>query len=250
MKLISKIILKYYLKYITKLVLLIHRPDIIVVAGSTNKTFVRDEVKKVLLSLGKSVRANPKNFNTEIGLPLAVLGLPSGYNSFKNWLPIIFKAPSKIFVKNFPKYLILMLGTSDPGDIKYLLKIINPKIALITDITQRYLEGFSDLNELMGEYEYLVKKLPKNGLLALNNDNERIKKLSKFTKADTIYFGVNGGSMFKALEIKKTNYGQWVKIKQSDNTTVEHKINKFGLHHVYAFMIGLIIKKYVSQKEL
>jgi len=250
MKLLFKTILKHYLKYITKFVLLIHRPTIIVVAGSTNKPFVRDEIKRILETAGKSVRANPKNFNTEIGLPLAVLGLPSGYNSYKNWLPIIFKAPGKVFSKNFPEFFILMLGTSDPGDMKYLLKIIKPKIAVITDITQRYLEGFSDLNELVWEYEYLVKKLPKNGLLALNNDNERIKKLNKFTKANTVYFGVSGDSMFRALEIEKTNYGQRVKIKQSDNTIVEHKIKKFGLHHVYAFMIGLIIKKYVSQKEL
>ncbi|RLC38475.1 hypothetical protein DRH27_02140 [Candidatus Falkowbacteria bacterium] len=248
MKLLFKTILKHYLKYITKFVLFIRRPTIIVVAGSTNKPFVRDEIKRVLEAAGKSVRANPKNFNTEIGLPLAVLNLPSGYNSYKNWLPIIFKTWAKILSKNFPEFFILMLGTSDPGDIKYLLKIVKPKIAVITDITQRYLEGFSDLDELVGEYEYLVKKLPSQGLLVLNNENNRIKNLSKLTKIKTVTFGVNNKSDFSVAQITKTSQGQLATIEHGDKKK-EYEINRFGLHHIYAFMIGLIIKQYVSQEE-
>jgi UDP-N-acetylmuramyl pentapeptide synthase len=78
MKSFFKQLLKYYLKYITKLVLFIHKPVIIAVAGSTNKTFVRDEIRNILEKKGFSVRANPRSFNTEIGLPLAILDLPSG----------------------------------------------------------------------------------------------------------------------------------------------------------------------------
>ena len=55
MKIIFKIILQYYLKYITKLVLAIHRPTIIAIAGSTNKTFVKDEINRVLGELLKNL---------------------------------------------------------------------------------------------------------------------------------------------------------------------------------------------------
>src|SRR3989339_92491 len=119
MKKIFKIILQYYLKFITKLVLLIHRPTVIAISGSVNKSFFRDEIKKVLAEQGKTVRANPKNFNTEIGLPLAILNIESGYNSYRAWLPIIWKAFLAIFQKNFPEYLVLELGVSQRGDMRY-----------------------------------------------------------------------------------------------------------------------------------
>jgi UDP-N-acetylmuramoyl-tripeptide--D-alanyl-D-alanine ligase len=275
MKFIFKKILQYYLKYITKFVLFIHRPTIIAIAGSTNKTFVKDEISKILKEssfakatedgeginpapfrqsisdtkrqlperCGVSVRSNPKSFNTEIGLPLAILNLPSGYNSYKNWLPIIFKAGIKIFQFNFPKFLVLEVGVSDPGDMKYLLTIIKPKIVVITDITQRYLEGFEDMDALVEEYEYLVKKVNKKGLVVLNYDNPRIKKMANISRNKIKFFGFGDGADCRAVEIKKESGGQLIKIKHN-NILSEHKINRFGNHHIYALLVGLIIKQY------
>jgi UDP-N-acetylmuramyl pentapeptide synthase len=103
MKTFFKYLLKYYLKIITKLVLFIKKPVIIGIAGNTNKTFAKNYIVQELKRSGLSVRANPKNFNTEIGLPLAILDLPSGYNYYKKWLPIILEAPMAIFRKKIPR---------------------------------------------------------------------------------------------------------------------------------------------------
>jgi len=247
MKLIFKTILQYYLKYITKLVLVIHRPTIIAIAGSTNKTFVKEEVAHALKKQGIDVRSNPKSFNTEIGLPLAVLYLPSGYDSYRNWLPIIFKAALIIFRRNFPDYLVLELGVSNPGDMKYLLSIIKPKIAIITDITQRYLESFSDMDKLVGEYEYLIRKV-NCGLIILNYDNIRIRNLSKVAQVPVEFFGLQNGAYWQAVKISRTEQGQIVKVSHNDIIN-QYKIKRFGKHHVYSLLIGLIIKNYVSGEE-
>ena len=245
MKYLFKTILKHYLKYITKLVLLIHRPAIIAIAGSTNKTFVKEEVGMVLRALGKNVRANPRSFNTEIGLPLAVLNLSSGYNSYKNWLPIVFKAFWAVFQRNFPQYLVLELGVSDPGDMKYLLSIIKPRLAIITDITQRYLESFSDMDRLVGEYECLVKKVKKNGLVVLNYDNIRIRNLAKVAEAPVEFFGLQSGAHWQAIEINKDKRerGQIVTVNHNDVIN-QHKIKRFGKHHIYSLLVGLIVTEY------
>lgn len=257
MKFILKTFLQYYLKYITKLVLLIHRPTIIAIAGSTNKTFVKDEINKLLqepsfakATAGKKgikVRSNPKSFNTEIGLPLAILNLPSGYNSYKNWLPIIFKSILKIFNFKFPEFLVLELGISNPGDAKYLLSIIKPKIVIITDITQRYLESFDDMDELTEEYEYLTKKTKKRGIILLNYDNERIKKLANIGYK-FIYYGLNDGAHWQAIEINREERGQSIKISHNDIVN-KYSINRFGVHHVYNLLISLIVKDYVQKEE-
>lgn len=247
MKSLFKFILKYYLKYITKYVLMIHRPTIIAIAGSTNKTFVKDEINRRLREAGLAVRSNPRSFNTEIGLPLAILGLPSGFNSFKAWLPIIWRAIKTIMVVDFPRYLVLELGVSDLGDMKHLLSIIEPDVAIITDITQRYLEGFADMDELIGEYQLLAASITEHGLLILNNDNRRVMELKSLTKGPVVSFGLAEGAAWRAVSISKSISGQDFEIESS----VGHKnvsIKRYGEHHLYAALAGEIITHYVAKE--
>ncbi len=248
MKIFFKTILKCYLKYLTKLVLFVHRPTIIVVAGSMNKHFIKQEVKKILQRNKYSVRANPKNFNTEIGLPLAVLGLSSGYNSYYKWLPILFQALKSVFQTNFPQFLVLSLGSSDPGDIKYLLKIINPKIAIISDITQRYSENFDNVDQLLEEYIALIKKLKRDDALLLNDDDFKLKTLKDKTKSELITFGFSSSADCNAKIINRGVKGQDLEIEYQENK-LNFNIKKFGKHHVYAKMIGVIIENKIISKK-
>lgn len=240
MRAIFKTFLKSYLKILAKLSLVFYRPFIIAIAGSTNKTFFKEEIIRVLREKNLPVFFNTKSFNTEIGLPLAILNLPSGYNSFGDWLKIIFQAPLAVF-KRLPQYLVLELGISDPGDMKYLLTIIQPRIAIITDITQRYIESFSDIDGLIGEYEYLAQQMRKGDLVVLNSDNQRVKQMARITPARVATFGFNEGADWQAVEVKKDNHGQIVNYSHEDIVNIK-KIKYFGEHHVYAMLAGLIIK--------
>ena len=248
MKSILKQLLKYYLKFFTKLVLLIYRPVIIVVAGSINKPFVKDEIKKVLSKRGVRVRANPKNFNTEIGLPLAILDLPSGYNEYHGWLKAIKGAPGRLLVRDFPRYLILSLGTSEPGDMKYLLSIVKPTVAVITDISQRYLESFSDMDELVNEYVYLTQKLPASGLLVLNCDNPRTNSLADKARCPIVSFGLNDAADWRASGITKLPLGQKMLVTHQKESS-RLSIDRFGVHHIYSCLAGLIIDNYARTNQ-
>jgi UDP-N-acetylmuramoyl-tripeptide--D-alanyl-D-alanine ligase len=242
MKSIFKTFLKYYLKVVTKIVLFIHKPVVVAVAGSTNKGFVKKQVKEKLEEAGFSVRANPKNFNTEIGLPLSILYLPSGYNEYKKWIPAIFKAPVKIFQRNFPDFLVLSLGSSDKGDMKYLLSVIKPDISIITDITQRYKEGFSDMDSLVEEYQVLAKKTRKDGVLVLNYDNYRVREVADGKVQKILYYGTEKGSDVLISKIEKNKKGQKITIQQRGKKK-DYQINKFGKHHAYAFAVGITVKE-------
>ncbi len=242
MRVILKTLLKNYLKIITKMVLFVHRPTVIAIAGSTNKNFVKQEIKKILREFNFSTRVNPKNFNTEIGLPLAILYLPSGYNEYQKWLPVIFKAPLKLFQKKFPKFLVLSLGTSDEGDMKYLLSIVKPDISIITDITQRYKEGFSDMNRLVNEYELLAQKTKKGGLIILNSDNYRVKEIGKNKEQRVLYYGFKEESDARIEKTEKNEKGQKIILRHQGEKR-EEQIYRFGKHHSYVLAIGHIIKK-------
>ncbi len=246
MKFIFKIILQYYLKYIAKLVLFIHRPLIIVIAGSANKSFVREQVGEILQKKGYNVRVSEKNFNTEIGAPLAILNLPSGYNLYKKWIIIIFKAFISIFQANFPKILVLELGVSKPGDMRYLISIVKPKVAIITQITQRYLENFKKIGETTKEFAKLTNNVLKGGIVILNNDNSEIRKLKNNLKTKIITYGKEKNSDWRILKIERKSRGECAKIKHND-IIEEININRFGEHNIYAKLAAKIVLENVKK---
>ncbi|MFA6047270.1 MAG: Mur ligase family protein [Parcubacteria group bacterium] len=247
MKLVFKTLLKYYLKYITKLVLFVHRPTIIAIAGSTNKTFVKEEIKHVLEEKGMKVRANQNSFNTEIGLPLAVLDLPSGYNHYKKWLPTLYRSILSLWQKDFPLILILELGASSRGDMKHLLSIIKPKISVITDITQRYLENFSDMNDMADEYKTLIRKTKRDGQVIINCDNIKLRKMFKNIRARKQSFGFFEKCDWHIMDHERTEKGEKFHVEHN-NKNIQKEVDRFGIHHVYATTVGLIINEIFNGK--
>ena len=250
MKSFLKIILKYYLKSLAKLVLFIHRPTVIAIAGSTNKSFAKNEIKKRLEERGLSVWTGEKNFNTEIGLPLSILRIPeSGYNSYRNWLPVILKTFSALVQKNYPDILILELGVSRPGDMKYLLSIIRPDISVITDITQRYLESFSGMDNLVSEYRYLADHTKRKGLVVLNSDNPRLASMSE-TKgySRSVSFGHNDLSGWRIKEIQKQETGQRI-VVENKKADKKYFLPKFGVHNVYALVSALAVEEEIFSRQ-
>lgn len=269
MKAIFKPILKYYLKYVTKFVLFVHRPKIIAVAGSTNKGFVKDEVRRILREKGITARANERNFNTEIGLPLAVLHLPSGYNSYRNWIPTILQSLRCLFSMRFPDVLVLELGASGRGDMRHLLSIVRPTISIVTEITQRYMEAFSSMDHLMSEYELLVRRTAPEGLVILNYDNVRLRRLLAKTKKRgrprAVSFGFTEGADWQAVAVRRVQRGEEFALAVADQNDNEcwqkkdhgegpgralppaeagrHTIPRYGRHNILAAVVGLIVAK-------
>ena len=247
MKFLLKTILKYYLKYLAKLTLFIYRPLIIAVAGSTNKYFTRQYIKEALEKEGYIVRSSEKSFNTEIGLPLSILNLPSGYNSYKKWLQIIKETPKAIFCARLPKILILEFGVSDPGDMKYLLSIVKPHIVVITEITQRYLEGFTDMDNLVDEYKILLSNLKQDNFCIFNSDNSKISEIVTICKSKKESFGFNQTADWIIKQTERRQDGQYITITHN-NIINNYKIPRFGKHHIYAFTASLIVKSYAIKK--
>jgi len=245
MKKILKFILKHYLRIFAKLYLLIYHPRIIAIAGSMNKYFVKEKIKSSILSDYQENYSTTKSYNTEIGLSLDILSLQSGYNSYGDWIPVILKTPLSLFKKPVSEILVLEYGISDPGDAKFLLSIAKPSVVILTDITQRYLGGFKNINELIREYELLLKSLESKDLAILNFDNVKIKKLKNSTKAVVRSFAVFGEADYHLLKTTKNNTGQILEIKHKDSVE-KYDISRFGNHHVQSLLIDLILKEHYA----
>ena len=68
-----------------KIILKKYKPKVVAITGSVGKTSTKDAVYTVL-SKFYHVRKSDKNFNTNIGIALTVLGVPSGKGSIFLWI--------------------------------------------------------------------------------------------------------------------------------------------------------------------
>jgi UDP-N-acetylmuramoyl-tripeptide--D-alanyl-D-alanine ligase len=84
------------------------------ITGSTGKTSVKDVCRAILPA---DVHASPENFNTEIGLPLAVLAAPES-----------------------TEVLVLEMGMRGPGQIAELCAIAAPDVAVVTNVGPVHVE--------------------------------------------------------------------------------------------------------------
>jgi len=245
MKNILKAIIKLYLKQLTKFILWRHKPFVIAIAGTTNKTVVKEYILKFLREkYGKNeVRGNPRSYNTEIGLPLAILYLESGESSFWKWLKILTQAKVKaLFSRKFPSKLVLELGVEKKGDMRKLLEMVRPSWTVVTNIEGSYSDAESNLDETFEEIKVLVQKLPESGKLILNFDDKRVKNLAEFSKAETIGYGFSEEAGARSFNLQTTVQGQTFDFEfQGKYESVE--IKKYGRHNVYAWMIAKIVKE-------
>jgi UDP-N-acetylmuramoyl-tripeptide--D-alanyl-D-alanine ligase len=244
MKSFLKSFIQYYLKLLTKFILWRHKPFIIAIAGSTGKTTVKEYILKFLREKygEEEVRGNPRSYNTEIGLPLAIFYLESGESSFLKWLKVLVQAKMKAFFgRKFPSKLVLELGIEKKGDMEYLLEMVKPNIAIITNIEASFTYPNSSLDIVFDEMKNLVEKVPENGTVLLNSDDARLKDLAEFSRAKVVTYGFDEGSLARVENLKTDMEGQ--SFKFSFNGQQEDvKIKKYGRHFVYAWIIAKVVK--------
>jgi UDP-N-acetylmuramoyl-tripeptide--D-alanyl-D-alanine ligase len=178
----------------SKLVLLKYKPKIIAITGSVGKTSTKDAVY-AMLSKVSYVRKSEKSYNSELGLPLTILGVPNGWNDPKIWLKDIVRGLWLIVAPHkYPEWLILEVGVGKPGDMKRTASWLKTDAVVITAIgeTPAHIEFFDSRKHLVEEKSGLIKTLKKDGLLVLNRDDETVYDMREKTKNRIVTYGFNG----------------------------------------------------------
>jgi UDP-N-acetylmuramoyl-tripeptide--D-alanyl-D-alanine ligase len=113
--------------------------QVIGVTGSTGKTSTKDLLLAVLVPHRRTV-ASRANFNTEIGLPLELLGAPAG-----------------------TEVLVLEMGMRGAGQIAELAAIAEPDVAVIVSVGPVHLELLGSIEAIAAAKAELIAALPPNG---------------------------------------------------------------------------------------
>ena len=180
------------------------RPFIIGVTGSVGKTSTKDAIFTLLKNRYQVVR-NEKSYNTEFGLPLAVLEQPSGFSAPLEWAGILLKAMGKAFFGGGRlQMMVLEMGVDKPGDMTELLRLVRPQIGVMTNIKPVHLaEGqFKDLEDIFLEKRKLVDALPAKGTAVLNADDPYLVSLRDKLACKTLFYGFSEAADLRVLNVE------------------------------------------------
>jgi UDP-N-acetylmuramoyl-tripeptide--D-alanyl-D-alanine ligase len=110
------------------------------ITGSSGKTTTK-ELLRAALAPGLRVHANRGNFNNRIGVPLTLLEAPED-----------------------AEVVISEMGTSVPGEIRTLVEIGVPDVAILTTVAESHLEGLGSLQGVLEEKLDILRGLPARGV--------------------------------------------------------------------------------------
>lgn len=236
MRRLGKTIVTWVLFWLTRCTLWRFHPEVIGIVGTTNKTTVKNALR-ALLPKTDEIRANPKSYNTEIGLPLAVLAVDGGGSSSIRWFFVVLRAFLKtLFSLNFPKLLILELGVDRIGDMAYLLQIVRVRTLLVTQILgESTLSNDADVRTVSAEIALAIERLPKEGTLIMNGDDRVSQALAMKSPCPVLWYGMGPKNMFRLYDIVETDDGSEAKIinTRTGKGTPIH-LSVYGQHHLLA----------------
>ncbi|MFA6256823.1 MAG: UDP-N-acetylmuramoyl-tripeptide--D-alanyl-D-alanine ligase [Candidatus Paceibacterota bacterium] len=249
MKTFFKKILTYVLKTESRLVLWKYKPRVIAITGSVGKTSTKDAVYAVLSDLSY-VRKSEKSFNSEIGLPLSVLGIPNGWNNPISWILNILRGLWLfIWPHKYPKWLVLEVGVGKPGDMEKTALWLKTDAVIITTIgeTPVHIEFFESRKHLIEEKAALIKTLKPDGLLVLNRDDETVIEMKGRTRNRCVTFGFSEGSDIRGssdnISYNEKNEPEGIIFRvDAEGKSLPVVIDGvFGRNHVYASLSALAL---------
>ena len=176
-----------------RLVLKKYKPKIIAVTGSVGKTSTKDAIYATL-SKFYFIRKSTKSFNSEIGVPLTILGCANGWSSPSRWLKNIFDGFMLIVMPNpYPEWLVLEVGVDKPGDMDQITSWLKPDVVVVTRLSKVpvHVEFFKSPEAVFEEKGKLVKAVKPDGVVILNADDEDVLAYKGTTSAKTMLFSMN-----------------------------------------------------------
>lgn len=227
-----------------KIIINKYKPKVIAITGSVGKTSTKDAIFTIL-SKFKTVRKSEKSFNSEIGLPLTILGSPNGWNDPFIWFENIMHGFHLILFKNiYPEYLVLEVGVGKPGDIKKnVAPWLKTNVVIITRFPDKpvHVEFFGSVENIIEEKSAMISTLKKDGILILNHDDEKVYSLHLKSNNKTVSFGTHKNSTYHSVHptylyttrnnIKVPN-GINFKLEYEGNTFPVNLPNILGMHNI------------------
>ena len=166
------------------------RAKFIAVTGSVGKTGTKD-MMHLALSKVANTYSNESSYNNHLGVPLSLARVPPNLN-----------------------YCVLEIGMNKKGEIRELVKLVKPEVAVLTAIEKSHLEGLKSLKNIADAKSEVLESLDKKGCLIINNDtnfSQYVKgKANKLGIQNIITYGKGSENNIRLLNFSLSNNKYYV----------------------------------------
>ena len=152
------------------------------ITGSVGKTTVREATSQ-LLGAQRRTYQSPRNFNGDIGLPIALLGLGPEH-----------------------EWAVLELGPYSQAEMELLVCTARADVGIVTNVGPTHLERFGTLDDTERIKGLLPANLPSDGLAILNADDPRVLDMARRTSADVLTFGRSADADLRASDVEALGF--------------------------------------------
>lgn len=153
--------------------------EVVGVTGSIGKTSTKEAIAAGIRQV-RSTYWSPGNMNSEIGLPLSILEIPSG---------------TEVAV-------LEMGGAYAFGELALLAEIAQPSVGVVTNIYPVHLERMGSIEAIAKTKAELVESLPASGLAVLNVDFPWVREMRTGTDASVVTFGLSEDADVRARNVR------------------------------------------------
>jgi len=135
------------------------KAKIVAVTGSVGKTTTKEALRHVLSSVG-TVHASDKSFNNHWGVPLTLARLPADAD-----------------------FGVFEIGMNHPDEIRPLVKMVRPHVAIVTLIAPAHLGHFDSLEAIARAKAEIFEGIEPGGCALINRDDPQAKLLAGLARA-------------------------------------------------------------------
>lgn len=191
---------------------------LIAVAGSNGKTTTKELLASVLRQRFATVWSEA-SFNNDIGVPLTLFKIDRPHGA-----------------------AVLEVGTNHPGELPELLRIIQPRYGVLTNIGREHLEFFGDVSGVAQEEGWLAELLPAEGTLFVNGDNEWTPAIIRRTRAQVQKVGLGDHNDWHAHDIRVGEDGVQFHVRSvRGQYSGEYRVRLLGRHQVPNALLALAV---------
>lgn len=191
---------------------------VIAVGGSNGKTTVKELIASVLRQKWATLWSEA-SFNNDIGVPLTLLRLEKAHQA-----------------------AVLEAGTNHPGELAPLVKMIQPKYGVITNIGREHLEFFGNTAGVVQEEGWLAELLPADGRLFVNGDSEWMEPVIRRTRAPVVRVGFGEKNDWRAKGVRLDKNGATFRVDASKaEFNGEYRVNLLGRHQVVNALLAVAV---------
>ena len=197
---------------------------VVAITGSVGKTTTKDMVAAVLGEKYKVLKTEG-NLNNDIGVPMTLLRLNHEY-----------------------EIAVLELGMNHAGEIDYLSDIVEPDVALITNVGDSHIEFFGSREKILDAKSEIFHHAKEHCLAILNGDDPLVRTLDQLPFT-TVWCGMGEGNDYRATGVHSDGGSHMLCEAKTPRMTCSLEIPAMGEHMVYPTLMALAVGEHFGLTE-